>query len=155
MGRSRQRSTGQITRFFGNRHKQLQLSAWGISDRSKFTITEIPPSTTWGKTKSRFAPQNRDVKILGISFGRREIDFVRTRYVNQMGRVEDIAVGYGYSMSIGYGSPLYGSDRSETVLNWLFSSSLVHHDWFFLNTHADYTTRLSNGPRESVFKGRI
>ncbi len=141
-GRSRQQSTGQITRFFGDRHKQLQLSAWGLSERSKFT-------------PSRFAPQDRDIKILGISVGHRDIDFVRTRYVNQMGRVEDIAVGYGYSMSIGYGSPFYGSDRSETVLNWLFSLSLAHQDSLFLNSHADYTTRLSSEPRESVFNGRI
>ena len=146
-GRSRQQSTGQITRFFGDRHKQLQLSAWGLSERSKFT-------------PSRFAPQDRDIKILGISVGHRDIDFVRTRYVNQMGRVEDIAVGYGYSMSIGYGSPFYGSDRSETVLNWLFSLSLAHQDSLFLNTHTDYTTRLSSEPRgseprESVFNGRI
>ena len=153
--RSRQRSTGQITRFIGDRHKQLQLSAWGLSERSKFTPLNISPGTTWGETKSRFAPQDRDIKILGVSIGRREIDFVRTRYVNQMGRVEDIAVGYGYSMSIGYGSPFYGSDRSETVLNWLFSSSLAHQDSLFLNTHADYTTRLSNEPRDSVLNGKI
>ena len=154
-GRSRQQSTGQITRFFGDRHKQLQLSAWGLSERSKFTPPEISPGTTCGETKSRFAPQDRDIKILGISVGHRDIDFVRSRYVNQMGRVEDIAVGYGYSMSIGYGSPFYGSDRSETVLNWLFSLSLAHQDSLFLNTHADYTTRLSSEPRESVFNGRI
>ena len=154
-GRSRQQSTGQITRFFGDRHKQLQLSAWGLSERSKFTPPEISPGTTWGETKSRFAPQDRDIKILGISVGHRDIDFVRSRYVNQMGRVEDITVGYGYSMSIGYGSPFYGSDRSETVLNWLFSLSLAHQDSLFLNTHTDYTTRLSSEPRESVFNGRI
>ena len=160
--RSRQRSTGQITRFIGDRHKQLQFSAWGLAERSKFNLlgTRSSPdfSATWGATKhqnSRFAPRDRDVKILGISIGRRDIDFVRTRYVNQMGRVEDIAVGYGYSMSIGYGSPLYGSDRSETLLNWLFSSSLAHHNLLFLNTHVDFTTRLSNEPRESVFNGRI
>ena len=146
-GRSRQQSTGQITRFFGDRHKQLQLSAWGLSERSKFTPPEISPS--------RFAPQDRDIKRLGISVGYRDIDFVRSRYVNQMGRVEDIAVGYEYSMSIGYGSPFYGSDRSETVLNWLFSLSLAHQDSLFLNSHADYTTRLSSEPRESVFNGRI
>ena len=160
--RSRQRSTGQITRFIGDRHKQLQFSAWGLAERSKFNLigTRSSPdfSATWGATKhqnSRFAPRDRDVKILGISIGRRDIDFVRTRYVNQMGRVEDIAVGYGYSMSIGYGSPLYGSDRSETLLNWLFSLTLAHQDLFFLNTHADFTTRLSDEPRESVFNGRI
>ena len=154
-GRSRQQSTGQITRFFGDRHKQLQLSARGLSERSKFTPPKISPGTTGGETKSRFAPQDRDIKILGFSVGHRDIDFVRTRYVNQMGRVEDIAVGYGYSMSIGYGSPFYGSDRSEIVLNWLFSLSLAHQDSLFLNTHADYTTRLSSEPRESVFNGRI
>ena len=160
--RSMQQGSGQITRFFGDRHRQVQLSVWGFSERSKFNLLDSHSSpdfsATWGATKhqeSQFAPQNRDIKILGVSIGRREIDFVRTRYVNQMGRVEDIAVGYGYSMSIGYGSPFYGSDRSETVLNWLFSSSLAHHDWLFLNTHADYTTRLGNEPRESVFKGRI
>lgn len=159
---SMQQGSGQITRFFGDRHRQVQLSVWGFSERSKFNLLDSHSSpdfsATWGATKhreSQFAPQNRDVKILGISIGRRDIDFVRTRYINQMGRVEDITVGYGYSMSIGYGSPFYGSDRSETVLNWLFSSSLAHHDSLFLNTHADYTTRLSNEPRESVFNGRI
>ena len=160
--RSRQRSTGQIMRFIGDRHKQLQFSAWGLAERSKFNLlgTRSSPdfSATWGATKhqkSRFAPRDRDVKILGISIGHRDIDFVRTRYVNQMGRVEDIAVGYGYSMSIGYGSPLYGSDRSETLLNWLFSLTLAHQELLFLNTHADFTTRLSNEPRESVFNGKI
>ena len=160
--RSRQRSTGQIMRFIGDRHKQLQFSAWGLAERSKFNLlgTRSSPdfSATRGATKhqkSRFAPRDRDVKILGFSMGHRDIDFVRTRYVNQMGRVEDIAVGYGYSMSMGYGSPLYGSDRSETLLNWLFSLTLAHQDLLFLNTHADFTTRLSNEPRESVFNGRI
>ena len=121
--------------------------------------SSVPKSrTTLAKIKGgelKFTPEDRDIKILGISIGRREIDFVRTRYVNQMGRVEDIAVGYGYSMSIGYGSPFYGSDRSETVLNWLFSLSLAHQDSLFLNTHAVYETRFSNEPRESVFNGRI
>lgn len=160
--RSMQRGTGQVTRFFGDRHKQIQLSAWGFTERSKFNLLESHSSpdfgATWGATKhreSQFAPRDRDIKILGVSIGRRDIDFVRTRYVNQMGRVEDIAVGYGYSMSIGYGSPVFGSDRSETLLNWLFSLTLAHQDLLFLNTHADFTTRLSNEPRESVFKGRI
>ncbi len=175
--------SGQISRFFGERHRQMQLSVWAEAQRSKFALRSFVPDAKWAEIKRessmfapletssvprsrttlaqikeaelKFSPEDRDIKILGISIGRRDIDFVRTRYVNQMGRVEDIAVGYGYSMSIGYGSPFYGSDRSETVLNWLFSSSLVHHDLLFLNTHADYTTRLSDEPRESVFNGRI
>ena len=181
--RSVEGSSAQITRFFGDRHRQTQLSVWGKAQRSKFTMRSYVPDTTWAEikrdnsmfvpletssvpksrttlakvkgTELKFTPEDRDIKILGISIGRREIDFVRTRYVNQMGRVEDIAVGYGYSMSIGYGSPLYGSERSETVLNWLFSVSLAHQDLLFLNTQADYTTRFSKEPRESVFNGKI
>ncbi|MDE0301061.1 MAG: hypothetical protein OXN17_20720 [Candidatus Poribacteria bacterium] len=160
--RSLYRGTGQITRYFGTRHRQVQLSVWGFSERSRFELLESHSSpnlgATWGATKrreSQFSPRDRDIKILGISIGRRDIDFVRTRYVNQMGRVEDIAVGYGYSMSMGYGSPFYGSDRSETVLNWLFSSSLAHQDSLFLNIHADYTIQFSNRNRDSVFKGRV
>ena len=181
--RSVEGGSGQITRFFGDRHRQTQLSVWGAAQRSKFALRSYVPHTTWAEIKRdnsmfipletssvpksrttlakikggelKFTPEDRDIKILGISIGRREIDFVRTRYVNQMGRVEDIAVGYGYSMSIGYGSPFYGSDWSETVLNWLFSLSLAHQDSLFLNTHAVYETRFSNEPRESVFNGRI
>ena len=160
--RSMQQSSGQITRFFGNRHRQIQLSVWGVSERSKFTLPEPEPSldsgATWGEAKrqkSQFAPRDRNIKILGVSVGRREIDFVRTRYVNQMGRVEDIAIGYGYSMSVGYGSPFYGSDRSESLLNWLFSLSLAHQDLFFLNTHADYTTRFGAESRDSIFNGKV
>ena len=160
--RTMQRNTGQLTRFFGDRHRQIQLSIWGLTERSKFNLIESDSSpdfgATWGATKrreSQFAPQDRDIKILGVAIGRRRIDFVRTRYVNQMGRVEDVAVGYGYSMSMGYGSPFYGSDRSETLLKWLFSLSLAREDFFFLNTQADYTTRFSNMPRDSVFNGKI
>ena len=147
-----------------DRHKQIRNSPCGgfLNVQSSTCLKHILLPTTqcdMGSNQtsevSICIPQDRDVKILGVSVGRRNIDFVRTRYVNQMGRVEDIAVGYGYSMSIGYGSPFYGSDRSETVLNWLFSSSLAHQDSLFLSAHADYTTRLSNEPRESVFKGRI
>ncbi len=175
--------SGQISRFFGERHRQMQLSVWVKAQRSKFALRSFVPDATWAEIKRensmfapletstiprsrttlaqikgaelKFSPEDRDIKILGISIGRRDIDFVRTRYVNQMGRVEDIAVGYGYSMSIGYGSPFYGSDRSETVLNWLFSSSLAHQDSLFLNAHADFTTRFSNELRESVFNGRV
>ncbi len=181
--RSVEGSSGQISRFFGDRHRQMELSVWGKAQRSKFTLRSYVPDTKWAEIKRnnsmfvpletssgprsgttlakikraelKFSPEDRDIKIVGISLGRRKIDFVRTRYVNQMGRVEDIAVGYGYNMSLGYGSPLYGSDRSETLLNWLFSLSLSHEDSLFLNTQADFTTRFSDEPRDSVFNGKM
>ena len=128
--RTMQRNTGQTYPIFSEIGTDRYSSPiWGLTERSKFNLieSEFPPRISalhGAQTKTSgiaiLPRKNRDIKILGVAIGRRRIDFVRTRYVNQMGRVEDIAVGYGYSMSMGYGSPFYGSDRSETLLKWLF-----------------------------------
>ena len=135
--RSRQFHSGQITRYFGDRHRQTQLSFWTLSRRSKFTqVEKLAPSD------ADF--QDRNIKMIGISIGRRNVDFVRTRFLNQMGRVEDIGIGYGYSVSLGRASPLFGSDRSDTSVSLRFSLSEAHEDLFFLNAQTGLTTRFAD-----------
>ena len=61
-----------------------------------------------------------------------------------MGRVEDIGIGYGYSVSLGRASPLFGSDRSDTSVSLRFSLSEAHEDLFFLNAQTGLTTRFAD-----------
>lgn len=144
--RSRQSHSGQITRYFGDRHRQTQLSFWTLSRRSKFTqIEKLAPSD------ADF--QDRNIKMVGISIGRRNVDFVRTRFLNQMGRVEDVGIGYGYSVSLGRASPLFGSDRSDTSVSLRFFLSEAHEDLFFLNAQTGLTTRFAD--KDSIFNTSV
>ncbi len=143
-----QLSSGKVTRFFGNRRQQTQLTLWLYSKRTKFTLLE-------NLTPSDANLQNRNIKMLGVSLGRRTVDFVRTRYVNEMGRVEDLPVGQEYRLSVGYGSPIYGSDQSEAELNLLLYLSFAHREFFLLHVRTDLTTRFTPGPNDSVLNGNI
>ena len=80
--------------------------------------------------------------MIGVSLGHRKVDFIRTRFLNKMGRVEDIGVGYGYGVSIGRASPFYGADRRETRVNLFLNASQAYRDLLFVNGRTGVTTRL-------------
>ena len=121
---------GNVSRIFGDRHRQIELSLWTSSLQKRYTeIQKLGPSN------AEF--RDRDINMIGVSLGRREVDFIRTRFLNRMGRVEDIGVGHVYSASIGYASPLYGADRSDVSLNLLFGLSQARRDRLFLQGQTD------------------
>jgi hypothetical protein len=94
--------------------------------------------------------------MIGVSLGHRKVNFIRTRFLNKMGRVEDIGVGYGYGVSIGRASPLYGSDRRETDVNLFLNASQAYRDVLFLNGRAGLATRfIAHEEEDSVFQASI
>ncbi len=147
--RSSQSESGRIIRSFGNRHRQTQMALWMISERASFKEIEKLPSSA-----ANF--QDRNTKMIGISLGHRKVNFIRTRFLNKMGRVEDIGVGYGYGVSIGRASPFYGSDRRETRVSLFLNASQAYRDLLFVNGRAGVTTRfVAHEEEDSVFEASI
>ena len=147
--RSGQSESGQIIRSFGDRRRQTQIALWMVSERASFKEIERLPSAT-----ANF--QDRNTKMIGVSLGHRKVNFIRTRFLNKMGRVEDIGVGYGYGVSIGRAHPFYGSDRRETRVNLFFNASQAYRDLLFVNGRAGVTTRfIADEEEDSVFQASI
>ena len=138
---SKQSESGQIIRSFGNRRRQTQLTLWMVSERANFNEIERLPASTAGF-------QDRNTRMIGVSLGHRKVDFIRTRFLNKMGRVEDIGVGYGYGVSIGRASPFYGADRRETRVNLFLNASQAYRDLLFFNGRTGVTTRFVVGEEE-------
>lgn len=146
--RSLQSHSARATHYFGSRHKKTQVSLWASSQKSNYNpIEKLAPSN------ANF--ENRNIKIVGITLGRRHVDFIRTRFLNQMGRVEDFEVGYRYGASVGHASPLYDSDRSQTNLSVRLALSQAHNDLLFLNAHTELATRLTEEFGDSVLSAKI
>ena len=148
--RSTQSESGQIIRSFGDRRRQTQIALWTASERAYFNEVERSPSST-----ANF--QDRNARLIGLSLGHRKVNFVRTRFLNKMGRVEDIGVGYGYGVSVGRAHPFYGSDRRETRVSLFLNASQAYQDLLFVNGRAGVTTRFVADEKEedSVFQVSI
>ncbi len=146
---SRQSESGQIIRSFGNRRRQTQIALWTVSERTYFNEIERSPSSTVNF-------QDRNTRLIGVSLGHRKVNFIRTRFLNKMGRVEDIGVGYGYGVSIGRAHPFYGADRRETRVSLLLNASQAYQDLLFVNGRAGVTTRfVAHEEEDSVFQASI
>ena len=141
--------SGRVVRSFGDRHRQTQVALWGTSQRSNFTrIQSLAPSA------ANF--QDRNIRMVGVAAGYRRVDFVRTRFLDRMGVVEDVGVGYGYSASIGYASPLYGSDRVQTSASLSANLLQAIADRFFVNADASLTRRFATQDLDrSVFSANF
>ncbi len=146
---SKQSESGQIIRSFGDRRRQTQIALWTVSERTHFDeIEKLPASTV------NF--QGRNTRLIGVSLGHRKVNFVRTRFLNKMGRVEDIGVGYGYGVSIGRAHPLYGADRRETRVSLFLNASQAYQDLLFVNGRTGVTTRfLAHEEGDSMFQASI
>ena len=147
--RSRRSESGQIIRSFGDRRRQTQIALWTVSERRHFDEIESRSLST-----ANF--QDRNTRLIGVSLGHRKVNFVRTRFLNKMGRVEDIGVGYGYGVSIGRAHPFYGADRRETRLSLFLNASQAYQDLLFVNGRTGVTTRfLAHEEEDSVFQASI
>ena len=147
--RSRQSESGQIIRSFGDRRRQTQLALWMVSERSHFDEIERLPGSSAGF-------RDRNTKMVGVSLGHRKVNFIRTRFLDKMGRVEDIGVGYGYGLSIGRASPFYGADRRETRVSFFLNGSQAYRDLLFVNGRAGVTTHLiAHEEADSVFQASV
>ena len=102
--------TGRVRRYFGDRERQNYIGIWATSRRSKYVLIEK-------KFPSTADLSNRDIKLVGVTVGRKRVTYHKTQFIRRMGRDEDFFVGSEYAFSLGQASPLYGSDRSETYTN--------------------------------------
>ena len=114
--RNLQTASGSILRYFGDREQQNYIGLLAESQRSRYVLIE-----TFGESEA--APSDRDIKNVGIIVGRKRVAYHKTRFHRKMGQEEDFFTGSQYALSVGYASPLYGSDRSESYARFLIGIS--------------------------------
>ena len=110
-----QGAAGRIRRYFGDRERQNYIGIWATSRRSKYELIEK-------RYASMAEPSNRDIKMIGVTVGRKRVTYYKTRFIRRMGREEDFFAGSEYAFSLGQASPLYGSDKTETYANLISRS---------------------------------
>ena len=120
--------SGQIIRVFGNRYRRTLVGLWTKSSRSIYFKTKE------GISLSKANLTNRITNRIGISLEKVQRTYIRTRFLNQMGRVEDVGLGHYYGASIGQASRWYGSDQTDSELTLSFASMQTHRKQIFLNT---------------------
>ncbi len=137
-----------ITRVFGSTHESTSISLWHTYYKDEFV--PLPPTS-----EARFA--DRDEHTLGITLQRDNVNYIEETFFNKMGRVEDIPVGYGYGISIGYASKTFGSDKNKTSVALVFATSHKHKLRHFINAEAQIGTNVINGEpfQDNIFKGEI
>ena len=137
--RNRQIASGTILRYFGDRERQNYIGLWAESQRSRHELIE-----SFGESKA--APSDRDIKLVGVTIGRKRVVYHKTRFFRKMGQEEDFFTGSQYAFSIGYASPLYGSDRVESyarligVSAWTRGEHILSTTLINLSTY--FTTRI-------------
>ncbi len=107
--RNVQIGSGDMMRYFGERHQQIYTGLWMRSQRSRYVAVDRLDDTT-------AAPLDRNINRIGITVGRKRVYHRKTRFLKKMGPVEDFNTGAEYNVSYGYASPWYGSDRRESIL---------------------------------------
>jgi len=95
----------KITRSFGKRKSQFRLSLWSLMQDKKFEHEPVYANY-----------ENKTINMVGLSFSRAKVNFIKETYLNKLGRIEDIQLGYNYGISTGYASKLAGSDENELKL---------------------------------------
>ena len=137
--------SGRIRRYFGDRERQNYIGLWAASRRSKYVLIEK-------RFPSMADPSNRDIKLVGITVGRKRVTYHKTQFIRRMGREEVFLVGSEYAFSLGHASPLYGSDRSEGYANfiagWTRGNRILSTTLVDISTY--FTTRVEN----STFQAR-
>ncbi len=106
--RNVQIGSGNMMRYFGERHQQIYTGLWIRSQRSRYVAVERLADST-------ATPLDRNINRIGMTVGRKRVYHRKTRFLKRMGPVEDFNTGAEYNVSIGYASPWYGSDRRELL----------------------------------------
>ena len=131
-----QTAHGSILRYFGDRNRQNYVGLWTESKRSRHERIE-----TFGESEA--APSDRDIKSVGITVGRKRVAYYKTRFLAKMGQEEDFFTGSQYAFSIGYASPVYGSDRSESHARLTGISGWTRGDHVLSTTIIDLSTNFT------------
>ena len=134
--RNQQTASGTILRYFGDRARQNYIGLWAESQRSRHERIE-----TFGESEAD--PSDRDIKVVGITLGRKRVAYYKTRFLRKMGQEEDFFTGSRYAFSIGYASPLYGSDMAESHARLIGISAWTRGDHVLSTTLIDLSTNFT------------
>ncbi len=141
------RSSGNILRYYGDRHHQNHIGLWLYSYDTSF----VPIERSFG---SEAALMNRNIRRIGVILGRKNVGFYQTRFLRRMGRDEYFITGSIYNVSIGYSSPIFGSDRRESYAALSFDSGWVSRNKFFGTAYIAYITSFTNKLERSIVESR-
>ena len=142
-----QGSYATVRRYFGERHQQNYIGLWTFSRRSKY----VPLNET---SESGAMLEDRDIKRVGFTLGRKRTTYHNTRFLERMGQEENFLVGSQYALSLGYASPLYASDRSESYAQLLVGSGWMRQNRFFSLTTIALSTNWTTRIERSVFQAQ-
>ncbi|HEX28862.1 TPA: hypothetical protein ENG04_02135 [Candidatus Poribacteria bacterium] len=136
-----------LTRSTGTRRRYNRISIWHSYREDLFTLTE-------GRDIIG-SPKNRKLSTLGLTAMHASSEFVRDKFVDKLGDVEDIELGSSYQISLFHSDRIYGSDRNETGVSARFHSTNRMYGGYLRSE-----MRLKSGLREisldnSVFSGQV
>lgn len=136
---------GRITRSLGRRKSQIRLSLWGILQEK-----EIDPPPVFG------GYEDGTTNMIGLSFSRAKVDFIEETFLNKLGRIEDIQLGYNYGISMGYAlapdfSLVAGSSENEIklMLHGIYSQKYGKRNFFDVRAHLQ-TQRILGHQRDTI-----
>lgn len=144
-----QGAAGTIRRYFGDRERQNYVGLWATSRRSKYVLIEKSP-----ELPSVAAPSNRDIKLVGITVGRKRVAYYKTQFIRRIGREEDFFVGSEYAFSLGHASPLYGSDKAEGYVNLIGRSGWARGNHILGTTLIDVNSYFTSRIERSLLLAR-
>ena len=136
-----------VQRYFGDRQQQNYIGLWTISRRSRYTLLNK-------SNESRAMLENRDIKRVGFTLGRKRTEYHITRFLRRMGQEENFLVGSQYALSLGYASPLYASDRAESYAELAVGSGWMKGDRIFGLTTIALSTNLTTRIERSVLQAQ-
>lgn len=136
-----------VQRYFGDRRQQNYIGLWTTSRRSKYVLLDKSGG-------SGAMLEERDVKRVGFTVGRKHTAYHKTRFLQRMGQEENFLVGAQYALSLGYASPLYASDRAESYAELAVGSGWMRGDRFFGITRVAINTNLTSRIERSVLQAR-
>ncbi|MDE0425318.1 MAG: hypothetical protein OXN25_10645 [Candidatus Poribacteria bacterium] len=136
-----------VQRYFGDRRQQNYIGLWATSRRLKYVLLDK-------SVESGAMLEERDIKRVGFTLGRKHTAYHKTRFLQRMGQEENFLVGAQYALSLGYASPLYGSDRTESYAELAVGSGWMKGDRFFGLTTVALNTNLTSRIERSVLQAR-
>ena len=141
------KTSGNILRYQGDRHHQNHFGLWFDS----YNTTFFPIEKSF---ESQAAPLDRNTQRVGIIFGRKNVGFYQTRFLRRMGRDEYFITGSIYNASLGYSSPIFGSDRAESYGILSFDSGWVSGNKVFGTAYIAYISSFTNRIERSILESR-
>ena len=136
-----------VQRYFGDRRQQNYIGLWAASRRLKYVLLNKSGA-------SGAMLEERDIKRVGFTLGRKHTAYHKTRFLQRMGQEENFLVGAQYALSLGYASALYGSDRAESYAELAVGSGWMRGPRFFGLTTVAINTNLTSRIERSVLQAR-